>query len=114
MVLRTSHSDVSKSSSDSNSSNNNRDSLYRERKDNRRVLLPMPHSGDVNKSSSSSNSSNSYRASNNSRNRSAVSSNNVGHNKKLAAVPASRLVHTEKTSTGSPSHKTRPARDGFF
>jgi hypothetical protein len=38
----------------------------------------------------------------------------VGHNEKLAAAPASRLVHTEKTSTGSPSHKTRSARDGFF
>ena len=118
MVLRTSHSDVSKSSSDSNSSNNNRDSLYRERKDNRRVLLPTPHSGDVNKSNSNS----SYRASNNSRNRSAVSnnsnnnsnsysasssrnrsavnSNNVGHNKKLAAVLDSRLVHTERSHFG--------------
>jgi len=57
VVLRTSHSDVSKSSSDSNSSNNNRDSLYRERKDNRQVVL----SGDVNKSSNHSNSSNNNR-----------------------------------------------------
>ena len=118
MVLRTPHSDVSKSSSDSNSSN--RDSLYRERKDNRRVLLPTPHSGDVNKSNSNSNSNSSYSASNNSRNRSAVSSNsnnsnsysassnknrsgvssNVGHNKELAAVPDSRLVHTERSHFG--------------
>ena len=107
MVLRTSHSDVSKSSSDSNSSNNNRDSLYRERKDNRRVLLPTPHSGDVNKSNSNSNSnsSNSYSA-NSSRNRSAVNSNNVGHNKKLAAVLDSRLVHTEKTNKGSPTQNS--------
>ena len=67
------------------------------RKDNRQVALQTPHSGGVKKSSNNSNSNSNSASS--SRNRSGVSSN-VGHNKELAAVPDSRLVHTERSHFG--------------